>query len=298
MPLRDRNFMNKFEIFFKCTDEYHKNLEESLSELCNQWDSQSKCKNIPRAFADFVVQNAYLSVNLYDEGIQQFLEAEELPTRDEIADRKYRHFGSSPHAEMETRSGHYSPYRNAFDANVKDAREIRYLTLTIPNNSLGNTRYGDWHCLTKAKYKELEWKNKVRFLRHNSLHDKHGYVIEKEDRVKDIDRDRLTNESGCWECVHFIAALKFKDFLADKSQDEWVNLFPDPNDPKDHIEALTKEKIPPTEFIVRIKKKDYQWCLDREVEEDEPSERFREPIETFLRIYRLLVEKNVEVEQV
>jgi hypothetical protein len=64
----------------------------------------------------------------------------------------------------------------------------------------------------------------------------------------------LTVESGCWKCVHLIAALKFKDFIANKPQDEWANLFPDPSDPRDHIEALTKERIPPTEFKVFRKK--------------------------------------------
>lgn len=290
--------MNKFEIFFECNKKHHKALKDFLSKLCRQWNSQGKDGNIPQAFADFVAKNGHLLVNLRNDDIQLFLESEVLPTRQDIADYRSNKYGGLSTAEMEVRTGRYIRERDAFDKYVENAREIRYLLLTIPNNFMGNNRFGEWYCLTKVGYSGLSWKESIRFLRHNSLHNKRGYVLEKKDRELDIKRDHLTNESGCWECVHFIAALKFKNLLADKSQDEWANLFPDPSDPTDHIEALTKEKIPPTEFKVFRKKDDYQWYLDQESKIEKLPPAVKEIVESVIEICRLLKDKNIDLEQI
>jgi len=288
----------KYDIFVECTDAHCNVLEEGISELYNQWKRQGKdCRKLQK-FMDFVEENSCLSVNFRDEDIQQFLEDDAIPTRNDVSDRKSRQFGSSPDAEKAVRSGPYDKDRNVFDTRIKDARDFRYLSLIIPNNSLGNRRYGFWHCRTKVRYKDLTWKDKVRFLRHNSLHGKHGYVVEKEDKNSDIDRERLAKETGCWRCVHFIVAMKFKDALEECDPNEWASLFPDPNDPKDHIEALTKEEVPPSEFKVFTMRKEYEWYLNHESSIETLPAAVKEITETIIKIVRMLDDKNIDLEQV
>lgn len=290
--------MEKFNIFFECSNEYHKILKESLMKLCSQWKCQGKGPEILRDFADFVAKNGHLSVNLRDDDIQLFLESEALPTRENIADYRSVKYDTLSTAEEEVRSGSHLRERDAFKTHIKDEREICYLALTVPNNSLGNTRFGHWYCLTKVGYRELKWKKSIRFLRHNSLHDKHGYVLKKEDKKLDVDRERLKNESGCWKCVNFIAALKFKDLLEDNDFQKWALLFPDPSDQTDHIEALTKEKISPTEFKVFRKKEHFEWYLDQELKIEKLPPQAKEIVEPFIKIIRLLGEKNIDLEQI